>query len=430
MSRTHLGEALRDPAILSYSLGHFVSNVGTWMQRVGVGWLAYDLTGSAAWVGVVVACEVVPAIVLSPFGGALADRSDHVAIVRLCQGLAVLQAMLLTGLAAFDLLPILVLAGVTLMLGLIEGMAQAPRLAIISDIASGRLIPVAITLSSFGFNTARFLGPTVAGFTLVAGGPELTFLIGAATHLVFLAVLSSLHRRRRGAAPVAHGNGEGGVMAGLRHAVHHPVVAPMMLLLGSIALFARPFAEILPAIAAEFVNRSPGALAAMMASVGIGAMLGGIFMLYRTGIVPIVTVALAGPAGLVAALFAIVLFYDWPLVLYPALAATGFCMVMSGIGTQSAIHFTVDRHLRGRLLSFFGLVFRGGPALGALAIGAVGDRTGLALPLGIAAGIAGGVWLVIWSRRAAILAATEREATRQSRADRGESFREEIPLSD
>lgn len=409
MSRTHLGRALRDRAILSYSLGHFASNVGTWMQRVGVGWLAYDLTGSAGWVGVVVACEIVPAILLAPWGGALADRSNHLALVRLCQIFSLLQTLVLAGLAAAGLLPIWTLALVTLALGLIEGMGQPARLVVISDVAPPPLIPVAITLSSFGFNTARFLGPALAGATLVTSGPALTFFVGAAAHAVFLAVLSALIRRHRGRPP-RPAEGEGGVLAGIRHAGAHPVVAPIMMLLVAVALLARPFAEILPAISAEFVDRSPAALAAMMASVGIGAMAGGVFTLFRDGLTAIVTSALAAPGGLAAAVLAFVLTYEWYWPTFIALAVAGFCMVQSGIGTQSIIHLTVDQSLRGRVLSLFGLVFRGGPAVGALAIGFAGDRLGLALPLGLAAGLSGLVWLFVWFRRERILSASREAA--------------------
>jgi MFS family permease len=402
MSRDPWRRALGDPSIRRYVTGTFLSNIGTWIQRVTMGWLVFTLTGSAGWVGAVAACEVLPSILIAPFAGVLVDRSDRLLLLITGQTCALAQAALVSALAFAGLVELPALIAAAVALGLIDGLNQPARLTIISDVAPPDLISGAIGLNSFGFNTARFIGPVVAGAALSAGGPPLAFALNSVSFVPLIGLLVVL-RRRRGAAPARPKLAmRAGIVGGVNHIAGHAVLGPIFLLLIAFGFFARSFFELLPAIAGLWFGASPGALASLTASVGVGAMVGGLWMLGRSGVSAILATALLMPAGAIAVGAAFTAFAGVKVAAYPLLFMMGFFLVTCTVGMQSLIHLTVDPAHRGRVLSLYGLVVRALPAAGALAIGYVGDRIGLRIPLFAAFGAAGAIWAWIWLKRATL----------------------------
>jgi MFS family permease len=172
-----------------YVAGNSVSLVGTWMQRTTTGWLAWDLTGQSFWVGMVVLADLIPGLVIGPFGGVLADRVDRRHILLVTQsGLALLSATM-AGLAALGLLglaPLLLLVGLH---GCLIGLNQPARLALIPALVAPTQLPTAIAVNSIVFNSARFVGPALAGALLVTAGPAAPLAGNALSYLAFIAAL-------------------------------------------------------------------------------------------------------------------------------------------------------------------------------------------------------------------------------------------------
>jgi Transmembrane secretion effector len=343
---------------------------------------------------------VVPAIAIAPYGGVLADRGDRVRLLAWSQGIGLLLAVAMSAASYAGLLSIGLLMASAVGLGLVDGVNQPARMAIVSDLAPRRLLPPTVALNSFCFNTARFIGPSAAGYTLWLDGPGLAFAANAATFVPLIAFLVRFGRAHaRTPEAMVDRPGSDGVMAGIGYAASHAVIAHLLALLIVTAFFARPFVELLPALAAELFDASPATLARLTAAMGAGAMAGGVLMLSRKIMAAVLYAALAAPAGVVLGLFTFLAASGSAWIAIPALMLTGFSIVVSGVGMQSIIHLTAASAYRGRLLALFTLFMRAGPALGALLIGFSADVVGLRGPLVAAGLIAGLFWIVIWRRR-------------------------------
>src|SRR6516225_10002970 len=184
-----------------YTGGNAVSLVGIWMQRVAVGWLAWTLTHSGTWLGVMSMAEFFPVVFLSPLAGALADRRDRVGIIRVTQIAGSVEASLLAVLVYTGWITIELLFLLTLLLGVFNAVAQPSRLALIPTLVDRAALPSALAINAIIFNSARFLGPAVAGIVIARISVGAAFAVNAATYVVFLIAMTNL--RGLPALPVA-----------------------------------------------------------------------------------------------------------------------------------------------------------------------------------------------------------------------------------
>ncbi len=402
----------------TYSAGNAVSLIGTWMHRVAVGWLAWELTHSAAWLGVIAFADLFPTVVTAPFAGAAADRWDRLRILRLTAALALALAAALLALSIGGVLGIFPLLAVTLGLGIITGIAQPARLALIASLVHRDDLTTAVAINSIVFNLARFIGPAFAGIAIVGGGVAVVFAVNALSYAAFLLALSRLPREVGKQAPVSARRGGGGGLGadladGLRYTLGHRGIAPLLGLLVVTNICGRPFVELLPGFAAQVFAAGPEGLALMTSAIGLGAIAGAIWLIGQSaprrlaGVTVLSTLSLA---------VGIVLFVEAPrLVLaLPVLVVTGAAMVGAGVGAQTLIQLIVAPAMRGRVLALYGLIFRGGPALGAILMGALADHVGLALPVGVGAGVVAIAALRLFLRYDPFIAALE--ATRSDAA--------------
>src|SRR6266567_3648236 len=153
-----------------YVSGNSISLVGWWLQRVAVGWLAWTLTHSGTWLGLVSLADFLPVLFLSPFAGVLADRRDRVWIIRITQLAGCAQASLLAVLVATDLITIHLLFTLVLLLGIASAISQPSRLALIPALVDRASLPSALAINSVLFNLARFVGPAIAGILIAEVG--------------------------------------------------------------------------------------------------------------------------------------------------------------------------------------------------------------------------------------------------------------------
>jgi len=304
-----------------------------------------------------------------------------------------------------DAINIWLLLGLTFVNGVVIGFNQPSRLALVSSLVDKDHVSVAVAINSTVFNTARFIGPAAAGVVIVASDVGWAFIINAASYLAMLAALASIHilpetdakkREKRGVlADIAEGFG---------YVRRHPGVGPMLFLMLVTAVCVRPFVELMPGFAADVYQRGAEGLATLSSTVGVGAVLAGVWMASRRNKSDAAVIALTSP---VIIAIGIIIFASTDI--YPvgvvAVAIAGFGMVASGVGMQTSIHLSVPSEIRGRVLSLFGIIFRGGPAFGALVIGAFSEFFGLQAPTLGAAILALAIWFFIWLRRQRIVAA-------------------------
>lgn len=373
-SMAPLVHALENRQFRRYTIGSAVSLCGTWIQRVALGWLAWELTKSGTWLGLVVFADLFPTILVSPLAGAVADRWDRLRVTRVAQIVALLQAAVLAGLVATGLANIWWLLVLALWSGTVAAFDQPARAALVPSIVGRDRIGGAVAVHSTIFALARFVGPAIAGILLVTSGPTGAFTANALSHLVFLLALAGIRPESVGMAKPKHGlarsTGEG-----IMYALQTPGIAYMLLMLAALGVGGRPIIELLPGFVDHVFNGDAMTLSICTASVGLGAILGSVFtgksssaemvrMLMISGLIIIVGSAIFTSSGNIYAAI-------------PSLAMLGFGMSASSIAMQTILQFISAEEYRGRVLSVFGLVFRGAPALTALGMGILSEWFGL-----------------------------------------------------
>ncbi len=275
-----------------YISGNGISLIGSWLQRVSVGWLTWTLTHSGAWLGLVSLAEFLPVLFLSPLAGVLADRRDRVGIIRVTQLYGCLSATLLALLVWLDLITIHILFSLVLLLGINNGIAQPARLALIPTLVDRAALPSALAINSIVFNLARFIGPAIAGVLIARVGIAAAFAANAVGYFAFQISLANL----RDLPPLPLRAAQNAVRASLEafsYVSRHKGMAPMMLLFAVTSIGTRGFIELFPGFADSVFHRGPQGLAMLTSTVGLGAIFGGTWMLIRSQISGLTTVVLA-----------------------------------------------------------------------------------------------------------------------------------------
>ncbi len=371
--RQGLRAVLGEPAFARYVAGNAVSLVGTWTQRVAVGWLAWELEGSPFWLGVVAFADLFPTLVVGPFGGLLADRLERRRILLATQSLLALQSLALALLTLSGRVDILALVAMSVIQGALVGINQPARLAYIPTLVSRARLASAVALNSVVFNTARIAGPAVGGLLIAGAGTAAAFLANTASYLVFILALARLPAARPPSRARA------GWLAELQEALSlvtgGGALAPVFAMVLGASVLLRPVAEFLPALAAGIYGGGAGSFALLTASLGAGAVAGGLWLAARPSedeLRALFAVSFAGTATLLLLLASPDLRFA-----VPAAFLCGAAFAATGVTAQSLLQKRVPMDVRGRVLALYGLCMRSGPAIGAVAAGALAEGLGL-----------------------------------------------------
>ena len=210
--------------------GSIVCWTGSWVQRIATDWLAWELTHSAFWVGVLAFATLIPSIVVSPFAGAISDRVDRVRLVIASELIAAGQAAALVALVLTDSVRIEYMVALSFINGAAETFAQPARQCLLPGLVDRRYLPGAVALNSLTYNIARFIGPALSGPMIVLWGvvPSIAvngfaFLYAALT-MVLLKIDPEIRRGQASSHSVLHD-----VVEGLRYVARHPGIGPMLL---------------------------------------------------------------------------------------------------------------------------------------------------------------------------------------------------------
>jgi predicted MFS family arabinose efflux permease len=391
-----------------YTAGSAVSLVGMWMQRVAVGWLMWELTGSGTWLGLAAFADLFPTFFTAPFAGAAADRWDRLSVSRVTQSLAMVQAFSLFLLTATGHITPVLLFLLTAVGGVLAAFNQPARLALITSLVPRSEIVPAVGVNAIVFNLARFVGPALGGALIVTWGISATFLANAVSYLVFLYALGRIGKLPPEGPPAKRGSFAAELVEGLRYVVRDRGVGLLLLLSVITSIGSRPAIELLPGFSAAVFEAGAEGLAILTSAVGIGAILGGFWIGGRADARGLTGVALFYSLALSLAFLLFTATTNlWVAAL--VLGATGFCMSCSGIASQTLVQLSVPSAMRGRVLSIYGLIFRGCPALGALLMGSAAERLGFRAPVLVGSVLAGLACLAFLVKRDRVARLLERD---------------------
>ena len=400
--------AMRHRDYRRYTISSLCSNIGTWTHRVAVGWLTWQLTGSYAWLGIVAFTDLFAGMLTAPLAGELADRMDRIKLSLWSQWAQLLQALAMAAMVFggwINRWSLLVLAAA---FGVTHAYHASARLAVVPSLVPREDLTPAIAINSLIFNVSRFIGPAVAGVTIVNIGIAPAFVFNAVSFLYFIWVLSTIEvvvPEHQSGKP---GNTWGNIAEGVRYATRHPGIRPILVILGVTALTVRALPDLLPGFADGVFGRGAAGLAWLTSAMGFGAVLSCLVLLSRESIRGMTRLTFASllMQGVATLAFALADNF-WLAVLI--VAGVGFSMNLSGVAGLNLMQNAVDGEMRGRVMSIYYFLHQGAPALGTLAIGAVADETGLGWPVGIAAAMIIVTWAVMIGRASVLADALEIE---------------------
>jgi MFS family permease len=380
-----------------YWFGQLVSLIGTWMQSVAQGWLMHRLTHSAFSLGLLGFTQFLPVMLLSLWAGAVIDRMDKRRLLYVTQGAALVQAALLatvvsTGVAR----PWMVLA-LAFVFGIINSFDMPARQAFVVELVGGAKedLANAIALNSAAFNSARIIGPAIAGVLLATIGEAGCFWLNA---LSYVAVLVSLAQLALPPRPFWHSGRALGstLMNGVRYAWATRPIRNLLLLLGVTAGIGFQYLLLLPVYARDILHAGARAYGLLVTAFGAGALLGAFRVMgrsRRTALRSNLVIGLAA-CGTGLAVFA------WSRAIplsFVAGALAGFGLIVYVSSTNVLLQLTTEDRYRGRVMSLYTLMFAGTAPLGALGSGAIAQRWGAPVSTTASAAVMlGGAALVLW----------------------------------
>lgn len=370
-----MSSALKNRNYLLYFTGNTISLHGLWVYRVALGWLAWELTASEFWVGVVAFTQFAPAVLFGPVFGVLADRFDRRAASLLINTMSTLNMVLLALLTALGKTDIYVLSILAMMQGILDGAHMPVRMSLVANLVTQAQLQSALAINSISFNLSRFIGPAIAGLMIATTGVASAFALNALSYVAILAALVMVKLRPSVGKRVARTDVWQELKDGVRYVAGHPRIRPLLLVIGAGSVLGRGPLELLPAYADAIFSRGSDGLAILTSAIGAGAVVAGLVLSRGAGWLRLEMIAIGiALAGLLLVLLGASNNF-WLTV--SAVAALGCMLSLCGVGSQILLQTIVEDQVRGRVSSLWGMVAFGGVALGGLLIGGLASLYGL-----------------------------------------------------
>jgi MFS family permease len=370
--------SLRNPNYRLYAAGNLVSNVGTWMQRVAQDWLVLLLTAnSAAAIGITTGLQFLPFLLLSPVAGLVADRIPKRRLLQMTNiGMAV-PALLLGVLAVTGTVQIWHVYALALVLGVASAFDAPARQSFVSEIVDADDLTNAVGLNSAGFNSARLLGPALAGVSiaLLGSGVAATGWVILINALTYVAPVMALARLDGGALHVAAlvRRQPGQIRAGVSYVRQRP---DLMLILGIVfftGTFGLNFQMTSALMATQVFDKGSAEFGMLGTFLAVGSLAGSLLAASRERVRHRLVVGAAVVFGLVEIIAGLAPSYLTFALLCPVLGFTALTMITSA---NAFMQLNTDEGMRGRVMALYMMIFIGGTPLGAPLLGWVGEVFG------------------------------------------------------
>jgi MFS family permease len=373
--------AFEVPNYRRYMSGQAISLVGTWMQMTAQSWLVLTLTGSSTDLGLIVAAQTLPVLLLCPYGGVIADRVDKRKVMVILQSMMGLQALALGILTVTGTVTVWEIAVLAVMLGFNNAFENPARQSFMSEMVGPENLRNAVTLNSVMVNVARMIGPAVAGILIATVGEGVCFLLNAASFIAVVTSLLTLDLSALHPSPPAV-RAAGQLREGFRYIARTPELAVPLVMMALVGCLAYEFQVSLPVMARAGLHAGAGGFGFMTAAMGFGAVGGGLLVAWRgtTGVRPLVIASLCFGAAFAFAALAPSLGVE-----LIALALVGWASITFMSTGNATLQLTADPSMRGRVMSFWFVAFQGSTPIGGPIIGWVMAEAGARAGLGVGA---------------------------------------------
>lgn len=371
--------SLRVPNYRRYYSGQAVSLVGTWMQSIALTWLVYVLTHSSLDLGLTVGAQTLPVLLLGPYGGVIADRVDKRRFMVVLQAAMGVQALILGVLTVTGVITYSEIVVLSVILGVNNTFENPIRQTFIQEMVGHDELRNAVSLNSTLFNAARVVGPAIAGILIATVGVGVCFLINAASFVAVVTSLVTLDKTKlEPSVPVVRAKGQ--LREGFRYVASEPRLLTLLIMMGIIGMLAYEFQVLLPVVAKQTFHGGPETYGFLTASMGVGAVFGGLITAARgrTGLRPVsIAAAVFGATILIAAVAPILA------VEIGALAVVGWASVSLSATGNTTLQLDSDPSMRGRVMSLWAVAFLGSTPIGGPLMGWVAAMGGGRIGLGV-----------------------------------------------
>jgi MFS family permease len=366
-----------------WSAGAIVSNIGTWMQRTAQDWLVLtQLTHhNATAVGIVMALQFGPQLLMLPWTGYVADHMDRRKLMLVTQGIMGALALALGVLTVLRIVTLWEVYLFAFVFGCTSAFDAPARQVFVNDLVHEKDVPNAVGLNSTSFNAGRMIGPAAAGLIIAAVGTGWAFLLNG---LSFLAVVISLlflrvHEMHRSERPERK---SGGLADGFRYVARRPDLVAMLVMVAFVGTFGFNFAIFIATMAVSVFHVGAGKYGLLSSAMALGTLSGALWAAGRerpTFALLVGGVALFGVACAGAALMPNYYLFAG------ALVVTGIAAMTFANSSNTLMQLTTDTAMRGRVMAIRLAIMMGGTPIGAPIVGWVADHYGPRYSLGVAA---------------------------------------------
>lgn len=368
----YLFRALKHRNFKLHFTGQAISLIGTWMQRIALSWLIYEMTESALMLGIVSFFSLIPSLILTPFVGSWVDKFDKYKILFFAQSGLTLQAGLLALVVGLQIHTIPIILVLSLMQGLFNAVEVTARQSFIVELLDDRKdLPNAIALNSTAFNSARMIGPAIGGILLSTYGEFVCFLINFLSYFAVLWTLKKIKVKPSIGKAVKESTWKG-LKDGFKYLKRSPHLYTLILIIATSSLFVVPYTTLLPIVSKEIFNGNAKTFSWFESMAGIGALVGAIYMARLKAGTNLRFRVIAGSAmmglGLITLSLATSLFWG---LLSVFLTTMGMMIQNSSINTYIQTHSMP--YYRARIISYYIMAFQGIFPIGNLIMGAVGE---------------------------------------------------------
>ncbi|MGW8767260.1 MFS transporter [Streptomyces sp. NPDC055815] len=372
---TLFGDTFSSLRIRNYRLfftGAIVSNTGTWMARITQDWLVLSLTGSAAAVGITTALQFLPMLLFGLYGGVIADRYPKRRLLLVSQAALGLCGLALAALTLSGSIQVWHVYLIAFLLGMVTVVDNPARQTFVSEMVGRKQLRNAVSLNSANFQSARLIGPAVAGVLIAGVGSGWAFLLNG---LFFLGPIAGLLLMRPAEFhPVERvPRGKGQLREGLRYVAGRPDLIWPIVLVGFVGTFGFNFPIWLTAFSGDVFHVGAGSYGLLNTLMAAGSLVGALAAARRGSTrlrMLVIAAAVFGVLEIAAALSPA--FWVFALLLVPI----GMIGLTVNITANSAVQMATDPAMRGRVMSLYMMVFAGGTPIGAPLLGWVTDTYG------------------------------------------------------
>ncbi len=393
--------ALKLRSFVYYFITNTLSLLGTWVQKVGLGWLTWQITESTFWTSVVSLILMAPVGFLGPLIAVFAENWDSRRAMLVTKSLMAFVSVLIFLVQLFGLHNLYSLLASSIALGMLSAFHHPVRLVFISLVVPKPYLASAVGMNSVSWNVSRIIGPGIAGMTIYLLGPSETFGIATALYLPLIICLWFMALQPRKSDTGSADSFFGKIIDGGAVVVGNPLILSTLCLVFLNSFFVRGVLEIQPAIVGQILGGESASLAIVTAAAGIGSLIAsgwiGLGFLNKPQIQELLWPMVLAGIIITASLH----FFINLVPISMIFIVTGFTATLVGIGAQTLIQLEVNESYRARVMTWWSTISFGSLVFGGIIIGFLGDIIGIgnAIIIMMLGGVAVALSLLIWRRK-------------------------------